>query len=54
MAEFSYVAIANDGKEKKGSMEAIDEAFVRAKLKNEGLIPIKVTTQNMLTKDINI
>lgn len=54
MAEFSYVAIASDGKEKKGSMEAVDEAFVKAKLKNEGLIPIKVTAQNMLTRDINI
>lgn len=48
------MAIASDGKEKKGSMEAVDEAFVKAKLKNEGLIPIKVTPQNLLTKDINI
>lgn len=48
------MAIASDGKEKKGSMEAVDEAFVKAKLKNEGLIPIKVTAQNMLTRDINI
>ncbi|MBE5962865.1 MAG: type II secretion system F family protein [Lachnospiraceae bacterium] len=54
MADFAYIAIAKDGREKKGSMTAVDEAKVRAVLRNDGYIPIQVTEQNMLTKDINI
>lgn len=54
MAEFSYIAITQQGKEKKGSMEANDESKVKAQLKSEGLIPIQVTSVNVLNKDINI
>ena len=54
MAEYSYLAITRTGKEKKGSMEANDEAKVKAQLKSEGLIPIKVELLNTLNRDINI
>lgn len=54
LAAYSYIAIASDGKEKKGAMEASDETKVRSQLRNEGLIPIKVTPQSALTKDVNI
>ena len=54
MAEFSYIAITKEGKERKGKMEASDETKVRVSLRGEGLIPITVTELNLLNKDINI
>lgn len=54
MAEFSYIAITKEGKERKGKMEAGDETKVRVSLRGEGLIPINVTELNLLNKDINI
>jgi len=54
MASFGYVAIAANGKEKKGSMEAKDAERVRAALKAEGLIPVSVTEQGLMSKDIQI
>lgn len=54
MAEFSYIAITKEGKERKGKMEAGDETKVRVTLRGEGLIPINVTELNLLNKDINI
>lgn len=54
MASFGYVAIAANGKEKKGSMEAKDAERVRAALKAEGLIPVSVTEQGLMSKDIQL
>ena len=54
VAEYSYIAVTQIGKEKKGTMEANDEAKVKAQLKSEGLIPIQITPVSVLNKDINI
>lgn len=54
MDSFSYVAIGMDGKEKKGSMEAASKEKVVAQLKADGLVPISVAQQSVLSKDINI
>lgn len=53
MDNFSYTAITQDGKEKKGSMNAEDEASVKKALKSENLIPMKITKQSAMTKDIS-
>lgn len=54
MDSFSYVAIGMDGKEKKGSMEAASKDKVVAQLKADGLVPINVAQQSVLSKDLNI
>lgn len=54
MDSFSYVAIAKDGKEKKGSITADSDKNAIEQLKALELIPISVKEQNFLTKDINI
>lgn len=54
MASYSYIIIDKNGKEKKGVMEAINEEKVKNSLKAEGYIPISVTPQNILNKDINL
>lgn len=54
MAEYAYVAVMQNGKEKKGSLEAKDEDRVRVMLRAEGLIPISVKAQSLLTRDINL
>lgn len=54
VAEYSYLAVTQVGKEKKGTIEANDEAKVKAQLKSEGLIPIQITPLNVLNKDINL
>jgi type IV pilus assembly protein PilC len=42
------------GKQKKGTMEAQTEERVKDFLKSEGLIPITIKEQSILSKDINI
>lgn len=54
MEIFQYVAIAKDGKEKKGNIESASVEAATASLKAEGLIPISVSEQSFLSKDINI
>lgn len=54
MASFQYTIIDKYGKEKKGTMEAVGKDKVSAILRAEGNIPIRITEQNMFTKDINI
>ena len=54
MDSFSYVAIGMDGKTKKGSMEAASADKVSAQLKADGLIPVNVSEQPALSKDLNI
>ncbi len=54
MGQFTYVAVTPQGKEKKGNIEAGDEAKVRAILKKDGLLPISITPASVLNRDINI
>ena len=54
MAAWGYVAIDKGGKEIKGSKDADNKELVLRDLKNQGLIVLEITEQNMLTKDINI
>lgn len=54
MESYAYIIIDKNGKEKKGTMEAINEDKVTSSLRADGYIPISVSRQNMLNKDINI
>ena len=54
MASYSYEAVDKSGKTKKGSIEAENQAKAVALIKADGSIPILVTEQNMMTKDINL
>ncbi len=54
MATYEYTAVDRAGKQKKGSMEAQTEERVKDFLKSEGLIPITIKEQSILSKDINI
>lgn len=54
MASFGYTAIDEAGREIKGSMEAETAEKVRNELKGQGLLPLTVEEQNMLTKDVSI
>lgn len=53
MAAWGYVAIDKGGKEIKGSRDADNKELVLRDLKNQGLIVLEITEQNMLTKDIS-
>lgn len=52
MPIFDYEAIDNNGKTKKGSIEASDIDAVRANLKTSGLTPVSVAEQSILNKDL--
>ncbi|MDF2588246.1 MAG: type secretion system family protein [Anaerocolumna sp.] len=54
MPNFTYVVIDNKGKEKKGTIEAVNEDKARANLKANGNFLISIAPQNALNKDINI
>ncbi|WP_075718186.1 type II secretion system F family protein [Roseburia sp. 499] len=54
MAEFLYVAIDKNGKERKGSLEAENRERAYDKLKNEGMILLDLNEANALNKDIKI
>lgn len=53
MAVWGYVAIDKSGKEIKGSKDADNQDLALRDLKNQGLIVLELTEQNMLTKDIS-
>ncbi len=53
MAAFNYVAVDASGKQKKGTIEAVNEAAARSSLKSEGLMPVTVSESNMLNKEIS-
>ena len=53
MAAFSYVAVDASGKQKKGTIEAVNETAARNSLKSEGLMPVSVSESNMLNKEIS-
>ena len=54
MPSYSYEAIDNNGKIMKGSLEADDEASVKAELKRQGITPVSIREQSVLNKDLNI
>ena len=54
MADFAYVAINKDGKQVKGSMQASDMNAVKNKLKLDGMMPVSIKSQGILTKDIQL
>jgi len=54
VATYEYTAVDRAGKQKKGTMEAQTEERVKDFLKSEGLIPITIKEQSILSKDINI
>ncbi len=54
MGQYTYVAITPQGKEKKGNIEAADEAKAKMLLKRDGLLPISIIPAGALTRDINI
>lgn len=54
MENYSYVVIDKDGREKKGSMEGHSAETVMNSLKAEGLIPLEVSEQSLLNKEINL
>ena len=53
MASFSYVAIDQKGKEKKGSIEAESKEKALLAVKAKGLIPLSVAEDSILTRDIS-
>ena len=54
MASSGYVAIDKTGKEVKGSIEADSVEVVKAHLKQQGFLPVTVSEQSLLTKDISL
>jgi type IV pilus assembly protein PilC len=54
MAQFVYEAVSNDGKAKKGSVEAESIEKARNQLRSEGLTILKLSEANLLNKDINL
>lgn len=54
MATYDYVAVDKLGKEKKGAIEGDNRDQVAAKLKLDGLIPVMVKEQSLLSKDIEL
>lgn len=53
MTTYDYVVVDKTGKQKRGSMEANDPEKVKEVLKAEGLIPITIKEQSILSKDIS-
>ncbi len=54
MPTYGYQAVSKSGGKKKGSITAADPQQARRQLIAEGLTPIEIKEQNLLTKDINI
>lgn len=54
MPNFKYVALTPQGKEIKGTIEANDVEDATAKIKTEGNIPVKVSEETFLDKDLSI
>lgn len=54
MADYSYEAIADNGRAVKGTIVAENPDSVRAQLKSQGLIVTNVKEQGLLDKDVNL
>ncbi len=53
MADFGYKAIDRAGKEVKGSMQADNQDMVARELRKQGLLPVEISEQSAMTKDIS-
>ncbi len=54
MADYSYVAIADNGKEVKGTIVAENPDSARVQLKGQGLVVTSVKEQGLMDKEISI
>jgi len=54
MIDYIYTAVGKDGKKVKGTIAAANESRARILLKEQGLVPTKLTKQTALNKDINL
>lgn len=54
MIDYIYTAVGKDGKKIKGTISATNESRARVLLKEQGIVPTKLTKQTALNKDINI
>lgn len=54
MPAYAYEAVDKMGKRKRGNIEATTPDRAQSMLKGEGLIPLKVSEQSFMNKDINI
>lgn len=54
MPAYAYEAVDKMGKKKRGNIEAATPDRAQSMLKGEGLIPLKVSEQSFLNKDVNI
>lgn len=54
MADYSYVAIADNGKEVKGTIVAENPDSARAQLKGQGLVVTSVKEQGLMDKEITL
>ncbi|WP_287386705.1 type II secretion system F family protein [Lachnospira sp.] len=54
MDTYLYQAITSEGIEKKGSIKAENEREAQLRIRETGLIPISVSRQNFLNKDIEL
>ncbi|MBQ9119275.1 MAG: type II secretion system F family protein [Lachnospiraceae bacterium] len=54
MPQYTYIAVTPQGKEKKGKIDASDEAKAKAILKKDGMVLLSLSEASMLEKDINI
>lgn len=54
MPQYTYIAVTQTGKEKKGNIEAGDESKAKAILKKDGLVLLSISEASVLNKDINI
>jgi type IV pilus assembly protein PilC len=54
LAAFSYTAVDRTGRDRKGSVEADTKEKARESLKSDGLMPLTISEQSLMTRDINI
>lgn len=52
MPGYTYVAVNEKGKEKRGRMDAENRDAVSQQLKKDGLFPVEIKEQGALNKDI--
>lgn len=54
MAEFQYLAVTSGGENVKGTIKANNIEAAKVQLRMDGLTPVSVKAQSLLTRDINI
>ena len=53
MPGYTYVAVDEKGKEKRGRMDAENRDAVSQQLKKDGLFPVEIKEQGVMNKDID-